>query len=145
MQSIGKSPGDSCEISMLCVFACTNEFQSFVPHMIMWQSYIQSELKHKNVFLRSTLYTYILCLFYGIWQTSFENATNWGIYCTGQSMKPFFSQQIWIFVFQVEDWPWMVDSIAVQQCTRNSRVPGAKWQTVSPYCFQPDCIIIQWR
>jgi hypothetical protein len=65
------------------------------------------------------IHFYILCLFYGIWETNFENAINC---CTGQSMKPFFSQQIWKIVSQVQDWPWKVDSTAVQRCTCNGRL-----------------------
>lgn len=75
----------------------------------------------------------MLCLFYGIWQTNFENAINWGTDCTEQYMKPFFSQQIWKIVFQVENRPRMVDSTAVQRCTCN----GCEIADCFPSLFPP--------
>jgi hypothetical protein len=52
-------------------------------------------------------------------------------------MKPFFSQKLWKILFQVEDWPWMVDSVAVWQCTEKPEVNyfisgfGRKFLTIS--------------
>ena len=142
MQSIGKSPRHSCDISMLCVFACTNESAvSWISKFCTTYDYVT---KLRSI-CRSTLYTYIFCLFYGIWQANFENAISSGIYCTGQSTKPFFSQQIWKIVFQAEDLAmdgWLHSSSTMYFSRQGS---GCKMGDRFPLLFPPrlhDCSVV---